>query len=163
MQNLTYRLATDCDKDFEDLYRIKCDPEQIKWGGFICPPNKESFGKWYRKMINDSDRDIFLVYLNEIVVGFFYIDYIDKDTIEDTSGILTEYSGHGIGTYIIENIDNIAKQKGIKKHIAWISEKNIRSYKRYIKLGYQKTEEIDQRDLPMLGGLQIFHKWIKIY
>lgn len=162
-QELSYRLAKDCEEDFEDLYKIKCDPVNIQWGGFRCAPEKESFYEWYKKRLKDTDREIYLVYLDNLIVGFFYIDYLDEDTIEDTSGILTEYSGRGIGTYIIESIDNIAKQKGKKKHIAWISENNISSYKRYIKLGYQKTEETDQRDLPLLGGMQTFYKWVKYY
>lgn len=162
-QELSYRLATDCEEDFEDLYKIKCDPVNIQWGGFRCAPEKESFNEWYKKRIKDTDREIYLVYLDNKIVGFFYIDYLDEDTIEDTSGILSEYSGRGIGTYIIETIDSIAAQKGKKKHIAWISENNISSYKRYIKLGYQKTEETDQRDLPLLGGVQTFYKWVKFY
>lgn len=163
MDNLTYRIATDCISDFEDLFKIKCDPVNIQWGGFRCPPEKESFYKWYKNRFKDTNREIYLVYKDNSIVGYFYIDYVDLETIEDTSGILTEYSGRGIGTYIIERIDNIAKNKGIKKHIAWISEQNISSYKRYIKLGYQKTEETDQRDLPLLGGVHTFYKWVKYY
>lgn len=158
-QELSYRLATDCEEDFECLYKIKCDPENIKWGGFSCPPNKESFREWFKNRIYDTYREIYLVFLNKICVGFFYIDYLDDETIEDTTGLLTEYSGQGIGTYMLNSIDEIAKSKKIKRHVAWVSENNIGSYKRCIKLGYRKLEETDQRNLPLLGGVQTFYKW----
>lgn len=45
MSQLTYRLATL--SDFEDLYRIKCDKENIAWGGFTKAPEKDSFYQWY--------------------------------------------------------------------------------------------------------------------
>lgn len=39
MSQLTYRLATL--SDFEDLYRIKCDKENIAWG-------EHKFYKWIK-------------------------------------------------------------------------------------------------------------------
>lgn len=83
-QELSYRLAKDCEEDFEDLYKIKCDPVNIQWGGFRCAPEKKSFYEWYKKRLKDTDREIYLVYLDNMIVGFFYIDYLDDDTIEDT-------------------------------------------------------------------------------
>ncbi len=162
-QELSYRLAKDCEEDFEALYKIKCDPENIKWGGFTAPPDKEVFRAWYKKRVNDTDREIYLVFLNNTVVGFFYIDYIDKETIEDTTGLLTEYSGQGIGTYMINTIDEIAKSKNIKRHVAWVSEHNVGSFKRLVKLGYRQLEETEQRNLPLLGGMQTFCKWELYY
>ena len=47
MSQLTYRLATL--SDFEDLYRIMCDKENIAWGGFTKAPEKDSFYQWYMK------------------------------------------------------------------------------------------------------------------
>lgn len=38
MSQLTYRLATL--SDFEDFYRIKCDKENIAWGGFTKAPER---------------------------------------------------------------------------------------------------------------------------
>ena len=59
---LYYKKAINCESDFEDLYRIKCDPENIKWGGFTCPPDRNNFKIWYQQNVNRLDRSIYLVY-----------------------------------------------------------------------------------------------------
>lgn len=54
MSQLTYRLATL--SDFEDLYRIKCDKENIAWGGFTKAPEKDSFYQWYLRQLASDCR-----------------------------------------------------------------------------------------------------------
>lgn len=161
VKNLNYKLATDCDKDFESLFLIKCDLENIKWGGFTCPPNKESFRKWFSEQIKSKEREIYLVNIEDESIGFFYIDYKDNGEFLVPSGVLTKYTRQGIGTYIIEESDKIAKQKGYNIHVAWCSDRNIGSVKRFIKLGYIKTFEYDIRNLPLLGGEHKYYKWYK--
>ena len=147
--------------DSNDLFLIKCDPNNIKWGGFVKGPDKDNFKDWYIHQINNTRRTIYLVYLDDACVAFFYIDIIDEDTIEDTSGVLTQYAGRGIGTWIVETIDCIAIQKGYHKHIAWVSEQNVSSMKRYEKLKYKLSDDVDYRSLPLLGGIHLFRKWYK--
>ena len=72
MSQLTYRLATL--SDFEDLYRIKCDKENIAWGGFTKAPEKDSFYQWYLRQLASDCRWIYLVYEGEDCCGFFYVD-----------------------------------------------------------------------------------------
>ncbi len=158
---LSWRLAEITDSDFEDFYRIKADLENIKWGGFTCPPEKKSFKEWYKSQIESSTREIYLVFIERKCVAFFYIDYKDNGHFLVPSGVLTEYTRQGIGTYIIEESDKIAKNKGYSIHEAWCSDKNIGSVKRFVKLGYTKTEEYDIRNLPLLGGNHKYYKWIK--
>lgn len=61
MNLLTYRLATLT--DFEDFYRIKCDKENIAWGGFTKAPERESFYDWYVQQLASDRRWIYLVSL----------------------------------------------------------------------------------------------------
>lgn len=77
------------------------------------------------------------------------------------SGVLTEYARQGIGTWIISESDKIAKQAGYKTHVAWISDDNIGSVRRFEKLAFTKTTEYDIRNIPLAGREYKYYKWIK--
>lgn len=160
MNLLTYRLATLA--DFEDFYRIKCDKENIVWGGFTKAPEKKSFYNWYVQQLASDRRWIYLVYEGNEVCAFFYIDKIDNKTYElSSSGVLAEFSGRGIGTYTVKVRMDIIRSLGGKTCITWIAEDNIGSYKRFEKIGFVRTDEYEVRNLPLLGGEHKFYKWVK--
>lgn len=161
--SLISKLAEDCDSDFEDFYKIKSDADNIKWSGFLTAPVKESFRLWYSNQIKNPKRDIYLVFLEGILhaVGFFYIDYSENEEFYVPSGVLGEFTRRGIGTWIIQESNRIAKENGSKKHIALVSELNVGSVKRYEKLGFSKTLEYEIRNVPLAGGKQKFYKWVK--
>lgn len=162
---LTYRLAEDNEKDFEDFLAIKSDYDNICWGGFSAPPERTSFRKWYAAQIKSEARDIYLVFtgLNggKQAVAFFYMDWQPNGEFRVPSGVLKEFTRKGIGTFIIDEADKLAKAKGFKTHVAWVSDSNIGSVKRFVKLGFKKTEEHDTRVLPLLGGEHKYYKWYK--
>lgn len=161
MDKLSYRLATI--EDFGDFYRIKCDKENIAWGGFTKTPEKESFYQWYLQQLSSESRWIYLVYEGPDCCAFFYVDKLEDGSYEAaSSGVLTEYMGKGIGTYALLNQVAEIRKKGYGGGIlSWVSDKNIASYKRYEKLGFIRTGEFEVRNLPLLGGKHKFFKWIK--
>lgn len=161
MNLLTYRLATLT--DFEDFYRIKCDKENIAWGGFTKAPERESFYDWYVQQLASDRRWIYLVYEENDCCAFFYIDKIGNETYEATSsGVLSNYTGKGIGTYALAmQVSEIKQHNNSRGVFSWISDKNIASYKRYEKLGFVRTDEFEIRNLPLLGGEHKFYKWVK--
>ena len=113
MSQLTYRLATLT--DFEELYRIKCDKENIAWGGFTQVPEKESFYQWYQRQLASDCRWIYLVYEGEDCCAFFYVDKLEDGTFEaSASGVLSEFMGKGIGTCTLSmqvaEIENITSR-----------------------------------------------------
>lgn len=77
------------------------------------------------------------------------------------SGVLERFTRKGVGTWIIEEADGIAKEKGFKTHIAWVSDANVASVRRFAKLGFVKTEEFDIRNIPLAGGNHRYYKWRK--
>lgn len=161
MSKLTYKLATL--SDFEDLYRIKCDKENIAWGGFTQAPEKDSFYQWYQRQLASDCRWIYLVYEDEDPCAFFYIDKVDEISYEASgSGVISQFTGKGIGTYTVRVRLEIIQELGGKKCITWISEDNIASYKRFINEGFVRTEEYEIRNFPLLGGEHKFYKWIKV-
>lgn len=94
--------------------------------------------------------------------AFFYIDKVNDTTYElSSSGVLSKYTGMGIGTYTVRKRIDIIKQLGGKTCFTWISEGNIASYRRFLKEGFTRTNECEIRNLPLLGGEHKFFKWIK--
>ncbi len=157
---LSYKRATI--EDFEELYHIKCDQENIAWGGFKQAPNRESFHQWYQRQMLSDSRWIFLIYEDDVCCAFCYIDKLEDGSYEaSSSGVLKEYMGKGIGTYALYIRVIKIKQFGGKRVQSWVSDKNIASYKRYEKLGFILTDEFEIRNLPLLGGEHKFFKWIK--
>ena len=45
MEELTYKQATL--SDYDDFYKIKCDPENVKWSGFASTPDYERMKEWF--------------------------------------------------------------------------------------------------------------------
>lgn len=158
---LTYRKATL--KEFDDLYLIKCDKANIQWGGFNEVPNREQFYEWYKAQLKSDKRTIYLVYEYDSPCAFFYIDKVDEISYElSSSGVISQFTGKGIGSYTVRVRLEIIQDLGGKKCITWIAENNIASYKRFINEGFVRTKEYEIRNLPLLGGEHKFYKWIKV-
>lgn len=157
----TYRLAKE--NDFEGFYKIKCDPQNVKWSGFMKSPNRESLLKWFITNMQNPKRHIYLVLCDDIkIVGFFYVDIISDKICEAASqGILTGYTNIGLGTRTLEWSGEIGEKNGAELIQTWVSENNIASYRRLEKLNWRKTEEFECKDVPLAGGVQRFYKWEK--
>ncbi len=54
MEELTYKQATLA--DYDDFYKIKCDPENVKWSGFASAPDYERMKEWYCKQLESEKR-----------------------------------------------------------------------------------------------------------
>lgn len=160
MPLINYKLATT--EDFDAFFKIKCDPENIKWSGFSQAPDKNRLYGWYLKILQSDKRTIYLVEFDAVIVGFFYLDKIDSERyVAASSGILKEYCNLGIGTKTIVWRENLAREKGGKIIETWVSELNLYSYKRLIKNGWLKTSCYEIKDIPLAGGAQKFYKWEK--
>ena len=158
---LTYRKATL--KEFDDLYLIKCDKANIQWSGFNEAPNREQFYEWYKAQLESDKRTIYLVYEHDGPCAFFYIDKVDEISYElSSSGVISQFTGKGIGSYTVRVGLEIIQELGGEKCFTWIAENNIASYKRFINEGFVRTKEYEIRDLPLLGGEHKFYKWIKV-
>ena len=139
MEGLTYKIATL--KDYDDFYKIKCDPENVKWSGFATAPDYARMKEWYEKQLKSEARTIYLCYLNGSICGLFYLDKISNDEIEAVgSGVLSEYTSRGIGTWTVEKRIKIAKQEGYSTISSWVADENHKSWRRIEKLGFEKAD-----------------------
>ena len=159
MKELSYKQAAM--QDYDDFYKIKCDPENVKWSGFATAPDYERMKEWFRQQLEGGKRTIYLCYWNGDCCGFFYLDKVSAEEMEAaSSGVLTEYTGRGIGTWTVGERIQLAKEQGASILSSWIADENPRSWKRFEKLGFQKTDEQEERLIARGGGMKLFHKWI---
>lgn len=160
MSEINYKLADI--EDFNSFYKIKCDSENIRWSGFNEAPDRGRLYDWYLKNYRSDKRTIYLVEYDSEIVGFFYLDKLNDDRFEAaSSGILQEYCNIGLGTKTITWREELAKANGGQIIETWVSEFNHSSYRRLIKLGWQRTSDFEIRNVPLAGGLQRFFKWEK--
>ena len=159
MDGLTYKQATI--EDYDDFYKIKCDPENVKWSGFASAPDYERMKEWFRQQVEGDKRTIYLAYWNGEVCGFFYLDKLSEEEFEaSSSGVLKEYTGRGIGTCLVKERIELAKKQGAKQISSWIADENLHSWKRFEKLGFVKTDISEDRMIACGGGMKTFHKWV---
>lgn len=151
MEELTYKLATSV--DYDDFYKIKCDPENVKWSGFATAPDYERMKEWFRVQLGSGRRSIYLAYWNGEVCAFFYLDKLTEDEFEAaSSGVVKDYTGRGIGTYLVKERIELAKAQGAKQLSSWIADENPQSWRRFEKLGFKKTDESEERMIVCRGG-----------
>lgn len=157
MDVIILRPATN--EDYDAFYAIKADLNNILWSGFEKAPEKDSFRVWYQNQIaNNSVRKLFLLQVGSKVVGYSSVSYANPNEPEISYGVLTEESGKGYGTEIIQRTTSTVKSNQV---IAWVSENNKASIRCFEKCGYKKLELTEVRTLALIEESQIFCKWYK--
>ncbi|MBP1539316.1 MAG: GNAT family N-acetyltransferase [Prevotella sp.] len=151
MEELSYKQAALA--DYDDFYKIKCDPENVKWSGFASAPDYERMKEWFVKQLESEMRTIYLCYWNGVACGFFYLDKLTDEEFEAaSSGVLKEYTGRGIGTWTVKKRVELAAERGAKVISTWVADDNPHSWKRFEKLGFQKTDIQEDRMIIHGGG-----------
>ena len=149
--------------DFEDYYRIKCDPSAILWSGCATAPNRDKLQNHYKSLIyNNLNGEGYLYYLKETetdsLIGYDLMTVIDKETVESSGhSILQEFQGKGYGNLLFSLLVEEAKKLGFKRFTGWISENNIGSIKNVEHSGFVRTDEF------RFGRLEAFDREDKFY
>lgn len=73
--------------------------------------------------------------------------------------VLTEYSGRGIGTDIVQYATEISDALML---YAWVSEKNRASERCFEKNGFQKCDAKEERFMNAFNEIHYFYCWTKI-
>ncbi|MBB3696944.1 GNAT family N-acetyltransferase [Flammeovirga yaeyamensis] len=99
----------------------------------------------------DNDRyPSYLIWENDVVVGYMYLNFFKPRAAYDRTSELTVYLkkeawGKGIGQYALEFLENKAKEGGIIKVLmAVITGNNIGSIRLFEKHGYEKSAHLKQ-------------------
>ena len=146
-------------EDFESFYAIKADANNIKWGGFDKAPQKDTFERWYKLQLEpNSKRKIFLLQIENRIVGFSSVNFTEPNEPELSYGVLSEEAGNGYGTEILKRTTDIIGG-GI---FAWVSVNNSASMRCFEKAGYEQTDISEERNLALFEEPQLFYKWIMV-
>ena len=155
MEGLTYKVAAF--EDYEDFYKIKCDPENVKWSGYASAPNYDKMKNWFYQQIEGRKRSIYLAYWNGDVCGFFYLDKLSYKDIEEIGyGVMTNFTGRGIGTALVGIGVKLCKASEL---IAWVSENNRASERCFEKNGFLKLLTKEQRMMRYFTEPHAFYCW----
>jgi len=126
--------------DFEFFYKIKTEDKNMKWTGHTEKPVKKSLQEWFdEKLSDDSDRDIYIYFINEVPVGYSYAIY-ETNYIETAVAISKEFEGFGYGREMVIETLNVLKDEE-KQIVAWILDENKPSIKIHQNAGYIATEK----------------------
>lgn len=141
--------------DYDGYYQIKSDSQNIIWGGFDKAPDYEKFKTVFLNRINSSDRREYVCIVDHAIVG--YLAAVEEgDTVEISYGVLTQASGKGVATALI---NDVISQYPNKRIVAWVSEHNVGSEKCLLKNGFVKLNDVETRFLALKGTEHNFYKW----
>ena len=132
--------------DYEDYYQIRSEPNNLFWTGYHQAPDFVKFKQWFINRIADSNKDLYLLFCNQICAGSLNIDVYDSYAYIGYS-VKEAYAGKGLGTYVVKNAVEILKNTPNMKEVkAWINFRNIASVKVVEKNNFRKTGFTELRD-----------------
>lgn len=164
--------------DFDFFYSIKSEKSNIYWTGHDKKPDAFSLKIWFEGQINSEKRLIYIIYLNDVKVGYSYLDIItdsiieteglekilespktlidnsyinkkDKVIIEISIGISEVYQNQGLGNFAIETLLKLIKNEyKFFKIICWILENNVTSQKIFKKNSFYPTIDVRNQYIP---------------
>ena len=103
----------------------------------------DAFDKKVSKTINYTKEDIYVVCQNEEVVGMCMVDYIDDIFISKRTAFVNavciskEYRGKGIASFMLKEVELIAREDGSDEMLLTSSSKRICANNLYQKLKYK--------------------------
>ena len=149
MQIPNYKLIKAAICHYEDYYAIRSEKKNLFWTGYLNPPQYDSFKTWYQNRLNDPDRDLFIMYVDNICVGALHIDFY-RDYAAIGYSVKEAFEGKGYATSLVREAIDLSFQKKIdcpdlSKVIAWISSENRASVKVVEKNGFRQSTICEKR------------------
>lgn len=98
-------------------------------------------------LTGDKDMDMFGGYLGDKMIATIFLTEDDEETARIKSvAILEEYRRKGLGRYLMEYVENIARERGYKK-VNLMGRVSVEGF--YNKLGYKTIgEPFDYHTIP---------------
>ncbi|MBN2165261.1 MAG: GNAT family N-acetyltransferase [Marinilabiliaceae bacterium] len=144
MNNHNYILIKAAFDNYDDYYAIRSEHKNLYWTGYKEPPQYDSFKKWFFERIEDSKRNIYLLYVNKECVGSLHIDFY-TNYIAIGYSVKEAFEGNGHATFLVKEAINISHKEKLRNMDcssvkAWINSQNIGSIKVVEKNGFIKSE-----------------------
>ena len=150
-------------KDYDYLYKLKCQKDCIIWSGFKKAPDYDNFKKYVQSQLIDNPHN-HLFFLrdgksNEIM-GYVQYNEDGNGVVEGRGmALFKKYQGCGLASLIDILIVKKAKECGFKYMYGWCSEKNLVSKNALIDAGFRKTTEFETRHISSIDEYHTFYKW----
>lgn len=124
-------------KDYKETIKLRNEVFRKPWGLDIKDDDLSS----------DKDMDIYGAYLNNKLIATVFLAEHNKETARIRNvAIYKEYRGLGLGSYLMNFIEQIAKNKGYKKAYL-MGRTEVEDF--YLKLGYKTIgKPYDYRTIP---------------
>ena len=127
--------------DFEAYYRLKCDPEAIKWSGFASAPDYMRLKAHFKALVC-SDKLVFFLKDNDRIVGYCQISTDGSVAEVDGYSVLSDYTGKGYGTRLLAMVIDELRASPCGRIIARVSERNLASIKCFSRNGFTVDETV---------------------
>ncbi len=136
--------------DFDSLFAMKSDPDDIRWSGFAGPPERSAFFRWFMEMLGRSDRIMFTALVGGETAGYVHFTRTPAGSFEASSGVRASFRGFGHSTaMIVLATAALVAEIGEGAVVdAWICRGNRRSEASYRKAGFLPAAE---------ARAQVFH------
>ena len=139
MENFTYYFRDYNDDDYDFVYEAKKVAYkkyvELNWGKWDEDAQKDMF----KEFINTYGKDIKIIMIDNIRIGFYHGEYIDNNGYEiGNICIIPEYQGRGIGTKILK--EEIAKHSDKNIYLRFFKQNPVG--KLYERLGFEMLEEM---------------------
>lgn len=132
-------------KDFQTIVNImKESASQNELRGFVPPEGiSTKFLEELENEIKRSDPSVIVAEKGKIPIGFAYYRCKNNSIEIEEIDVIKECQGQGIGKALIQHIEKIAKEKGIKRLVAGTSVdskgKTLKAYGFWIHMGFEDT------------------------
>lgn len=150
MNDLIMRKATI--NDYDAYYRIKCDPKNVEWSGFLTPPNYIKLKSRFNAFFDCERQHLFLFESHDIVIGYLNLHILDDGLcIETSHGAISRHNIKSLGSKMLNSViqyierDNTFFQA--RYMIGWVAESNIASIQNVLKNRYKSTDEVEYRQI----------------
>ena len=143
-------------EDFDDYYRIRCEPSDIYWMGHSSAPDRQMLFSIFLERVGPKTLSVVgdkVIYMakndNDETVGFALLSLTDSG-IEIGISLFQVFQGLGFGSEIISEIVMVAKEYN-RSLYAQIRDDNIASQRIFLKNGFMRTGQFEMRDFPKAG------------
>lgn len=134
---------------YDEYYSIRSEKSNLYWTGYTTPPDYEKFFEWYKNRLEDTERDLYLLFAGEECVGSLNIDYYQEFAAIGYS-VREAHEGKGYATHLVgQAIKIITLSKMTRKNLAqikaWINHLNKGSIKVVLRNGFSMTDHSEMR------------------
>lgn len=150
------------ERDFDDYYMVRSDPDDVYWNGFSSPPEKDSFRQGFLKRTADArfeepeDRRNYLIKETETDLTIGFVQLIRReDAVEIGYSVLHDFQGRGYATQALKMGIELANEFHLPIFVS-IREDNIPSQRVAIKNGFRKTEVYKINKCYNAGDVKLF-------